>query len=106
MKHTVSVTATASFEFTIDDEIQSDWDGATIPTVLAVRGKGNDIYTEDATLESLLGHLGIQLSVENRRMGNFDGWADFPEEAASGNPYSVDWQIDHLHITPARKGGA
>jgi hypothetical protein len=33
-------------------------------------------------------------------MGNFDGWADFPAEAATGNPYSVDWQIDDVSITP------
>lgn len=93
MKRTVTVEAACHFDFEIDDEATSDWDGAKILEVLEKRGTGNDVYTEDATLSGLLGHLGIQLSVENRRMGNIDGWADFLEEAASGNSYGVQWDI-------------
>lgn len=98
MKRTVSVEATASFDFEIDDEIPSDWDGATILKVLEKRGKGNEIYTDDATLTDLLGWLGIQLCVDGRTMGNFDGWSDFSLEAASGSPYAVNWQIDGVRV--------
>lgn len=94
----VSVEARATFEFQIDDEATSDWDGATILTVLEQRGKGNDVYTEEATLGSLLGHLGVQLCVEGRTMGNFDGWADFPADSATGNPFSVDWTIEDVQV--------
>lgn len=93
----VSVQATASFEFEIDDERVSDWDGAKILEVLEKRGKGNDIYTADATLENLLAHLGIALSIENRSM-NIDGWADFPPDSAKGNPYGVDWAIESVEV--------
>jgi hypothetical protein len=98
-ERTVSVIATCSFDFKINDEAVSDWDGAKILEVLERRGKGNDIYTEDATLESLLGWLGIMLCVENRTMGNFDGWADFPESAASGSRYAVDWDIESVTVS-------
>lgn len=97
MKRTISVTATASFDFEIDDEVVSDWDGATILTVLEKRGKGNDIYTEDATLESLLAFLGISLCIDGRSMGNFDGWADFPPDAAHGSSFAVTW--DDIDVT-------
>lgn len=101
-ERTVSVTASCDFVFTIDDEAVSEWDGATILTVLASETrKAEGIYTPDATLDNLLGHLGIQLSVENRRMGNFDGWADFPESAGSGNPYSTTWRIEDVSVSPA-----
>jgi hypothetical protein len=97
-KRTVSVTATCSLDFEIDDEAVSAWDGAKILEVLERRGTGNDVYTQDATLDLLLGHLGIQLSVENRAMGAFDGWADFPREAAIGNPYGVHWDIENVTV--------
>jgi hypothetical protein len=87
-----------SFDFTIDDEAKSDWDQATILTVLEKRGKGNEIYTEQATLKDLLGFLGVQLCVDGRAMGSFDGWADFPESAASGSPYGVYWDIEDIQV--------
>jgi hypothetical protein len=99
VKRTVTVTATANFEFEIDDEVQSEWDGAKILEVLEKRGKGNAIYTERATLDELLGGLGVELCVNGRRMGNFDGWADFPESAASGSPFSVDWDIESVQVS-------
>lgn len=104
MKRTVSVTATCSFDFEIDDEAVSDWDGAKILEVIDHRGVGNRVYTADATLDSLLGHLGIMLAVENRTMGNFDGWADFPESSARGNPYGVHWDIEDVSVSPGSSG--
>jgi hypothetical protein len=98
-ERTVSVEVSGSFDFTIDDEAVSEWDGAKILEVLEARGKGNDVYTEDATMDLLLGHLGITLSVENRTMGTFDGWADFPSSAASGNPYGAYWHIESVHVS-------
>lgn len=102
MKRTVSVTASCTFDFEIDDAVPSEWDGATILTVLEKRGKDGDIYTENATLRDLLGDLGIQLCVDGRSMGNFDGWADFPPNAAYGNPYGVTWQIENVAIDRER----
>jgi hypothetical protein len=100
MKRTVSVEATVSFDFEVDDEVVSDWDGATVLDVLD-RRKNNEpaVYTEDATQETLLGHLGIVLCVEGRSMGNIDGWADFPSDAASGNPYGVHWTIESVEVS-------
>jgi hypothetical protein len=100
MKRKVSVEVTCLFEFEIDDEAVSDWDGAKILEVLEKR-RGNDpaVYTEDATMQNLLGHLGIELCVNNRTMGNFDGWADFPADAATGSPYAVDWDIQSVFIS-------
>ena len=105
-ERTVSVTATCSFDFTIDDEAVSEWDGAKILDVIRQRGTGNEIYTKDATLDTLLGHLGIMLSVEGRTMGSFDGWADFPEDAAKGSPYAVSWDIDWVNVSPVPEDGA
>ena len=99
-ERTVSVEVSGSFDFVIDDEAVSEWDGAKILDVLTQRGRGNNIYSEDATMDTLLGYLGLALSVENRRMGNIDGWADFPESAARGNPYGVYWHIESVDITP------
>ena len=103
-ERTVSVEVSGSFDFTIDDEAVSEWDGAKILEVLDRRGRGNDVYTADATMDLLLGHLGIQLSVENRNMGNFDGWADFPSSAARGNPYGVSWHIESVDVSAPRPG--
>lgn len=97
-KRTVSVEATVSFDFTVDDEIKSEWDGATVLTVLDKRGKVNDVYTDQATLRDLLGFLGIQLCVDGRPMGSFDGWADFPESAASGSPFAVYWALESVQV--------
>lgn len=107
MKRTVSVEATCSFGYEIDDEAVSTWDGAKILEVLEKRNGvdgGNahgELYTEDATMDMLLGHLGIVLCVDGRRMGNIDGWADFPESAASGSPYGVNWNIESVEVSPA-----
>lgn len=101
MKRTVSVVATCSFDFEIDDDVASEWDGAKILEVLERRRDADPpLYTEDATIETLLGGLGLMLCVENRTMGNFDGWADFPESAASGSPYGVDWQVEYVDVSP------
>lgn len=96
-KRKIHVQASASFEFEIDDEAVSDWDGAKILEVIEKRGVGNDIYTADATLDTLLGHLGIALAIEGRSM-SIDGWADFPSDAASGSHFSVDWTIDDVEV--------
>lgn len=98
MKRTVSVTATATFDFEIDDEVKSEMDEATIPTVLQKRGKGNDFYTERATMKGLIGDLGIQLCVDNRPISRIDGWADFPDEAASGSHFAVNWDIEEVRV--------
>lgn len=105
-RRTVSVEASCSFEFEIDDAAVSEHDGVKILEVLQVRGQGKDnaYYTEQATMDGLLGHLGIELSVENRRMSSIDGWADFSDEAASGHPYGVQWSIESVDVSPA--GGA
>jgi hypothetical protein len=102
-ERTITVEFSGSLDFVIDDEAVSNWDGVKILEVLEKRGKGDDsrdelVYNDSATTESLLGHLGLNLCVENRRMGSFDGWADFPEEAAKGNPYGVHWSIDDVTV--------
>lgn len=101
-QRTISVEFSGNLEFTIDDEAVSDWDGAKILEVLEKRGKGNDVYTEQATMQSLLGHLGWTLSVESRSMGSFDGWADFPEDSAKGNSYGVYTSIEDVTIDGVR----
>lgn len=98
MKRTVSIQASVDFEFEIDDEAVSDWDGAKILEVLEKRGA--EVYVENATLEQILFELGIDLVVHNRTMGNFDGWADFKPEAASGSPYSLRWSLEGLQVSP------
>ena len=97
---TVSVEATVIFDFTIDDAAVSDWDGAKILEVLEKRRDNTiPVYDKDATLEQLLGHLGLMLCVENRTMGSFDGWADFPPEAAKGSPYGTYWHIERVEVS-------
>lgn len=98
---TFEVEFSGTCNVTIDEDAVSEWDGAKILEVLEKRGRGKDstgdvVYTDEATLAMLVGHLGLQLSVENRRMGNIDGWADFPEDAAKGDSYSVDWRIESV----------
>lgn len=105
MRRTVEVTATCSLSFVIDDEAISEWDNARILEVLERRANARPpVYTEGATLDDLLCHLGVMLSVENRRMGSFDGWADFPESAAQGNPYGVDWAVESVHVRDGEEG--
>lgn len=101
-KRTVSVEATVSFEYEIDDEAMSDWDGAKILEVLEKRRDVQPpVYTPEATQDGLLGHLGIALAVDGRTMGSFDGWADFASDAASGSPYGVHWTIDDVEVSDA-----
>jgi hypothetical protein len=101
----VSVTATATFEFEIDDQARSAWDGSKILDVLRNRttaeflAANDPCYTEDATMDTLLGHLGIMLAIENRPMGAFDGWGDFNRDDAKGSPYSVDWTIENVEVS-------
>lgn len=103
MKRTVSVTAEVDFEFEIDDQAVSDWDGAKILEVLDKRADNDPaVYERGAELKNLLGHLGIELCVENRPIDSVDGWADFPREAASGNPYGVRWSIEYVHVDGKR----
>lgn len=103
-RRTVTVEFSGSFDFVIDDEAVSTWDGSKILEVLEKRGAEQYVaahgrlYTEDATLEMLLGDLGWQLCVENRDIDRIDGWADFPREAASGNPYGVYRAIDNVSV--------
>jgi hypothetical protein len=99
----VNVTATATFEFEIDDEAVSTWDGAKILEVIEKRkGQTPPVYTANATLHDILGGLGIALCVDGRTMGNFDGWADFPPETATGSPFSVDWDIEDVFLDNER----
>lgn len=99
---TITVEASCSFEFEIDDEAVSEHDGAKILEVLEKRRLPDgtpdpDFYTPRATLDNLLGHLGIALAVEGRSM-NIDGWADFPRDAATGSQFSVHWDIERVQV--------
>jgi hypothetical protein len=97
---TVNVEARVSIAYQIDDEAVSDWDGAKILEVFEKR-KDNDppvygVYNEETAQDDLLGYLGIEIGVNNRRMGNIDGWADFPESAATFG--GVHWNIDSVEV--------
>lgn len=103
MKRTVTVEASCSFEFVIDDEAESDWDGAKVLDVLEKRRDAVPaLYTPEATMDNLLGFLGIEVSVENRRPTNVDGWADFPDGAIEGRPYSPHWTIESVDVGEPR----
>lgn len=106
-KRTIDVTVEADFTFEIDDEAVSDWDGAKLLEVLDKRADNDPpVYERGTELKELLGHLGIQLCVENRNIDMIDGWADFPREAASGSPYGVRWSIEYLRVGEPAKDGA
>jgi len=99
----VRVTAEVDFQFEIDEEAVSEWDGAKILEVLDKRADNDPpVYERGAELKTLLGHLGLQLVVENRYIDMIDGWADFPRGAASGNPYAASWSIEHVSVDGKR----
>lgn len=82
----VEITATVRLE--VDDEITSEfYPGETILTAHANRER----FIEGSTVETALTSLAVSLGIDGRDISRVDGWADFPDGAASSSPYAVDW---------------
>lgn len=100
MKRTVTVEASVTLEFEVDDEVVSEWDGATVLNALEKRRDNvPPVYREDATQEQVLGGLGVWLCQEWRGISSIDGWADFPDGAASGNPNGIHWTFEWVEVS-------
>lgn len=104
MKRRYEVELSGTVTVEIDDEATSDYyDGETILTAHLNRER----FVEGSTAETSIGNLAIQLGADGRRMGSFDGWADFSEESATAIGW-VDWSVDRVHPDPTtatRKAG-
>lgn len=78
-KRTYEVELTVSVTVEIDDEATSDsYPGETILTAHTNRER----FIEGSTFATSIGSLAQALGINNRRMGNIDGWADFDSQAA------------------------
>lgn len=81
MKRRFEVEVQTTVIVEIDDEVTSaDYEGETILTAHENRER----FIEGSTFDTAIGSLAIALGINSRTMGNVDGWADFPREAAWG----------------------
>lgn len=86
MKRRYEVELSVSVLVEIDDEATSNaYEGETILTAHENRER----FVEGSTLATAIGSLAQALGLNNRRMGNVDGWADFSEDSARGHVAAV-----------------
>lgn len=86
MKRRYEVELSVSVLVEIEDEANSDaYEGETILTAHENRER----FVEGSTFGTTIGSLAEALGINNQRMGNVDGWADFPENSAWAQIASV-----------------
>lgn len=80
MKHEITVEMPVSITFDIDDEKLSDWDGRSL---MEVHENGERWATgQPILLDLALAYMASQI-IDRGRLGDTDGWADFPADATS-----------------------
>jgi hypothetical protein len=90
MKRKYSVTLSIDVDIEIDDEVTSEaYPGETLMTAHLNR----DRFTEGATFEDTLTSIAAYVGVDCRDLSRTDGWADFPDGAATAfanYPYHIE----------------
>ena len=96
-KHRYEVVAEITMTVEVDDEVVSDhYPGETVMTAHA----NPERFVPGTTFEQALYHAAIAVAADGRRLGNVDGWADFPDTAVQAIGAWPSYEMLHVREVP------